>query len=141
MAEAIFRAKVKELGYSDHFDIIDSYGTGPWHVGDSPDHRSAKTCRKHGVPVNHVAQQITPGDFKKFDYVLGMDGSNKSDLLHSKPRDSKAVVEIFGKWSTDPQFSKYVEDPYYGGIGGFETNFQQLCHFSEEFLKQVVGEK
>lgn len=140
MAEAIFKHKVKELGYSDYFKLIDSYGTSGWHIGDSPDLRSAKTCRKHGVPVNHRGQQIRSADFKKFDYVIAMDESNKSDLLHTKPRDSEAKVELFGKWRTNMDFGKIVEDPYYGGINGFETNFAQISHFSEEFLKQEVGE-
>lgn len=43
---------------SDKFEKIDSFGTGSWHVGDTPDHRSAATCRENGVPVNHRAQQI-----------------------------------------------------------------------------------
>lgn len=138
MAEAVFKHKVQELGFSDRFDLIDSFGTGGWHVGDLPDHRSAKTCRKHGVPVNHAAQQITLADFKKFDYVIAMDESNKSDLLHMRPRGSDVVVDLFGRWRTNTQFGKIVDDPYYGGINGFETNFQQLSHFSEEFLKQEL---
>ncbi|KAK6459154.1 Ltp1 protein phosphatase [Scheffersomyces xylosifermentans] len=140
MAEAVFKHKVKELGYSDYFDLIDSYGTGAYHVGESPDSRSTKTCKKHGVPVNHRAQKISHVDFQKFDYVIAMDESNKSDLLYIKPRSSTAVVELFGKWRTDSQYSTIVSDPYYGGINGFETNFQQLNHFSEEFLKQEIGE-
>ncbi|EDK37187.1 hypothetical protein PGUG_01285 [Meyerozyma guilliermondii ATCC 6260] len=141
MAEAVFKSRVKELGYENRFNLIDSYGTGGWHTGESPDSRSVKTCRKHGVPVNHSAQQITSSEFKKFDYVIAMDNSNKEDLLHMKPRNSNAKVALFGEWRTDESFGKIVVDPYYGGIDGFETNFKQLSHFSDEFLKQELGEK
>lgn len=140
MAEAIFKHKVHELGYSEYFKIIDSYGTGGYHIGDPPDSRSAKTCRKHGVPVDHLAQQITSKDFKKFDYVICMDQSNLSDLLFMKPRESKARVALFGEWKLDSKFNTVVQDPYYGGINGFETNFQQISHFSEEFLKREIGD-
>lgn len=140
MAEAVFKHKVKELGYSDYFKLIDSYGTIGFHSGDSPDSRSARTCRKHGVPVNHRSQKISPKDFTKFDYVIGMDESNLSDLHYMKPRDSKTQVSIFGKWRTDKSFEKVVADPYYGGTDGFEYNFRQVSHFSEEFLKQEIGE-
>ncbi|GEQ69543.1 hypothetical protein JCM33374_g3215 [Metschnikowia sp. JCM 33374] len=141
MAEAVFRHKVKELGYEDRFDVIDSFGTSGWHIGESPDSRSASTCRKHNVPVKHAAQQISSGDFARFDYVIGMDQSNKGDLLHLKPRGSRTRVEMFGRWRTDDKFAEVVSDPYYGGRDGFETNFHQICHFSEEFLKQELGEK
>lgn len=139
MAEAVFLAKVKELGYSDRFERIDSFGTSGWHIGELPDSRSAKTCRKYGVPVNHSAQQISPADFDDFDYVIAMDMSNKSDLLHMKPRGSRAKVALFGDWRTDSQYERIVNDPYYGGNDGFEVNFRQLGHFSEEFLKKEVN--
>lgn len=141
MAEAVFKHKVKELGYSDQVNVVDSFGTSGWHIGENPDSRSASTCRKHGVPVNHHAQQITSSDFARFDYVIGMDESNKGDLMHMKPRGSKTRVAMFGEWKTDPKFSTVVSDPYYGGRLGFETNFQQISHFCEEFLKQELGSK
>ena len=139
MAEAVFKHKVDRIRLRRPVSRIDSFGTSGWHIGESPDSRSASTCRKHGVPVNHAAQQITPKDFDDFDYVIGMDELNKGDLLHMRPRGSKAKVEMFGKWRTDPKFAVVVLDPYYGGRDGFETNFKQIGHFSEEFLKQELG--
>lgn len=108
-------------------------------MGDSPDERSAMTCKRHGVPVNHAAQQISSSDFADFDYVIGMDQSNLSRLKQLQPKGNRAVVKLFGDWRTDNSYSKIVEDPYYGGSSGFERNFNQIVHFSEEFLKQEVG--
>lgn len=141
MAEAVFKAKVEELGYSQYFKLIDSYGTSSYHIGSPPDSRSSKTCRKHGVPVSHKGQQIKSADYKKFDYIIAMDEQNKSDLLFTKPKDSDAKISLFGKWRTDKLFQEIVDDPYYGGVDGFEVNFNQLSHFSEEFLKQEVDGK
>lgn len=139
MAEAVFAHTVAAKGHSEHFDVIDSFGTSGWHIGELPDSRSAKTCRKHGVPVKHSAQQILRDDFHVFDYILCMDSSNKSDLEYMRPKGAKAVVKLFGEYRTDPQFDTIVMDPYYGGIDGFEINFRQLTHFLEEFLRQVLG--
>lgn len=139
MAEAVFKHTVKEAGLEDRFNIIDSFGTSGWHIGEDPDSRSANTCRKHGVPVSHKAQQISYKDFSRFDYVIGMDESNRGDLLHMKPRDSKTRVAMFGEWKTDDAFSTVVLDPYYGGSLGFETNFRQITQFSKEFLAQELG--
>lgn len=140
MAEAVFKHVVEEKGYSEYFSEIESFGTSGWHVGDSPDSRTVKTCRHYGVPISHNAQQITPRDFRRFDYVIAMDESNKSDLLHMKPRDSKTHVAMFGEWGTDPRYGKVITDPYYGGINGFERCYQQLNHFSENFLNKEIGE-
>lgn len=139
MAEAVFKHTVKLAGLEDRFTLIDSFGTSGWHIGENPDSRSVSTCRKHGVPVNHHAQQISYRDFERFDYVIGMDESNRDDLIHMKPRNSTTRVAMFGEWKTDDKFAKIVLDPYYGGNLGFETNFQQITHFSKEFLRQELG--
>ena len=39
MAEACFRETVKNAGYADSFDVIDSCGTAGYHVGLAPDSR------------------------------------------------------------------------------------------------------
>lgn len=139
MAEAVFKHTVKKAGLEDRFDIINSYGTAGFHIGENPDPRSVSTCRKHGVPVNHTAQQITYADFDKFDYVIGMDESNREDLRYMKPAGSTARVAMFGEWKTDDTFATVVLDPYYGGNLGFETNFRQITHLCREFLIQELG--
>ncbi|KAJ3266447.1 hypothetical protein HDU76_011933, partial [Blyttiomyces sp. JEL0837] len=73
MAEAVFKHTVTQAGLDDHFEIIDSAGTAGYHVGETPDSRSSKTCRNHGVSVNHKAQKVKAEHFVKFDWMLCMD--------------------------------------------------------------------
>lgn len=138
MAEALFRYRVKQKGLEDKFKFIDSFGISTWHQGETPDRRSSATCSKHGVPVNHRSQGIERSDFKKFDYLLAMDQSHKSELLHMKPKDCKTRIELFGEWGTDGSIDKIVEDPYYSNTKSFEYNFQQLDHFTENFLEKEL---
>ena len=35
--------------------------------------------KKHGIPMSHVARQVTKEDFATFDYILCMDESNLRD--------------------------------------------------------------
>jgi low molecular weight phosphotyrosine protein phosphatase len=133
----VFKQTVQTAGKSNLFDVIDSYGTDAYHVGSPPDRRSAKVCRDHGVPVHHSAQKIGPADFKKFDYIIAMDESNLEDLLDMQPRNSRAQVKLFGEFRTSGSFARIVSDPYYGGVNGFEENFRQVTHFSEELLNFI----
>ncbi|KAJ3031601.1 UNVERIFIED_CONTAM: hypothetical protein HDU68_002204 [Siphonaria sp. JEL0065] len=135
MAEAVFRAQVKELGLEDSFTKIDSAGTAGYHVGDAPDSRSVATCKAHGVPVNHRGQKVKPSDFTTFDYILCMDDSNLSNLKSMQPKGNKAVVKLFGEF--DPQGERIIEDPYYGGDEGFEHNYQQVVRASRGFIKAL----
>ncbi|SCU90038.1 LAME_0E06766g1_1 [Lachancea meyersii CBS 8951] len=138
MAEAVFAHTVKQNGLQDRFAKIDSFGTGGWHKGENPDPRSAATCRKHGIPVNHRAQQIKGHHFQEFDYIVCMDEMNLRNLQRMKPSDSKAKLSMFGQWNKDGKYREIVDDPYYGGDGGFEYNFKQIQYFSEQFLEQEL---
>ncbi|KAJ1771005.1 Low molecular weight phosphotyrosine protein phosphatase [Coemansia sp. RSA 1813] len=135
MAEAVFQHIVEANGISEQFDI-DSCGTSNFHVGDTPDSRSAQTCRKRGVRVNHRARQISTKDFNRFDYILCMDESNLDDLRMAKPKGSKAHVALFGSYS-DLAKDAIIRDPYYGGSKGFVVNFEQVTRCSLGLLKEL----
>lgn len=138
MAEAVFKHTVNENKLDAFFARIDSFGTSGYHIGENPDSRSSATCKKHGVPVSHYAQQIKARHFDEFDYIICMDESNLRNLKRLKPQSSKAQVSLFGKWNTDGKYRDIVDDPYYGGNDGFEYNFKQIQHFSEQFLQSEL---
>ncbi|KAK6507237.1 hypothetical protein TWF481_005687 [Arthrobotrys musiformis] len=136
MAEAVFRHTAEKHGVLERFDVIDSAGTGAYHVGHKPDSRSVAECAKNGVEVVHRARQVRASDFERFDYVLAMDEENLGDLERRRPGGSKAKVMMFGEFGGGREV---VEDPYYGGQRGFEVNFGQCGRFSEGFLREVLG--
>ncbi|KAI7827759.1 phosphotyrosine protein phosphatase I superfamily [Kickxella alabastrina] len=135
MAEAVFTHMVNERQLADFFHI-DSAGTAGYHVGNRPDSRSVATCKAHGVPVNHFARQVCPGDYEEFDFILCMDKSNLEDLMDMRPKGSKAVVSLFGAYD-ELKPNSIIEDPYYGGNKGFEVNFEQVTRCSEGLLKSL----
>lgn len=139
MAEAVFRKIVNENKLADTVTYIDSFGTAGYHVGDRSDSRTIKTCKNHDVPINHRGQQIKSKHFTEFDYILCMDDSNLYNLKRLKPKNSTAVVGMFGEWKDSDSFDTVIDDPYYGGTDGFETCYQQCVSFSKAFLKKELG--
>jgi low molecular weight phosphotyrosine protein phosphatase len=123
MAEAVFRHIVEEAGLQDAFPQIDSAGTAGYHVGESPDTRSVKTCNNHGIQVSHKGQKVNGEHFRAFDWLLCMDESNYRDLMRLRPKGATAQVKLFGEF--DPNGERIVQDPYYGGQEGFENNYRQ----------------
>lgn len=108
---------------------IDSYGTGSWHVGNAPDHRSVAVARTHGVALTSRARQLDPAtDFSTFDLIVPMDRKNERDLLrHGCPREKLALCLAFVASDADMLARAHayeVPDPYYGGDDGFETVFR-----------------
>jgi low molecular weight phosphotyrosine protein phosphatase len=136
MAEIVMRKLVE----NDKNWIVDSAGTGSWHIGESPDSRTLKVCKQHykdGFYAEHKARQVCAEDFVKFDYILCMDEENLADLkaMEKKIKNKRAVVKLLGEY--DPEGEKIVSDPYYGGDKGFEHNFQQVTRCCKAFIKSV----
>jgi low molecular weight phosphotyrosine protein phosphatase len=61
-----------------------------------------------------------------------MDSSNLQDVKRIQPKNSRAIVQLFGEYSPDK--SSIIEDPYYGGVEGFKKNYEQATSFSNGFL-------
>ena len=51
------RSIVEEQGNPDEW-IIDSAGTGNYHVGDLPDHRMRIHARRRGLDLTHRCRQV-----------------------------------------------------------------------------------
>ena len=74
LAEGIAKAYIKEKNLDL---IIDSAGTGHWHIGEKPCENSIKVAKLNGVDIsNQKARQVKKEDFKKFDLIVGLDDSN-----------------------------------------------------------------
>jgi protein-tyrosine phosphatase len=107
--------------------VIESAGTGGWHVGDGPDPRAAAEARRRGVPMKHAAQKFTARDFARFDVILAMDRENVSDLLAIAPDPADAgKVRLLRSYDPTAPPNAEVPDPYYGGPDGFADVFDMV---------------
>jgi len=112
LAEGIMRhlAAAKGLDWE-----IDSAGTGNWHIGHSPDHRSVKEARKNGVDISGLAaRQFQVADFDAFDRIYVMDRNNYADVVRqARNAADKAKVhyllpeqqEVPDPWFDDALFA------------------------------------
>lgn len=101
--------------------IVQSAGTGSWHVGEAPCENSIKVCQMNGLDISHQrAQQVTIKDLDKYDIVVGLDDSNISNL---KKLGAKEVLKLgdFGYDGAD------VPDPYFfEGFEGFDKVYEMI---------------
>ena len=144
MAEAVFKSKAQ----SHHrLAYVDSCGTGAYHTGDSPDPRTMKVLRDHGINgYTHHARKIQVSDFVQFDYILAMDRDNLRTLQNLKigaggkevgvDEAGMGKVMLFGDFGS--RKGEQVGDPYYGARDGFTVAYEQMKRFSEGFITQVL---
>ena len=136
LAEGVMRHKVFDAGLVNDF-VLDSCGTGAWHVGNPPDRRSIGVGARHGVDLSDLrARKVQVDDFHSFDLILAMDRSNLSDLRRLQPRDGRAKLALYLDYcGLGPSLGfDEVPDPYYGGADGFEDVFHMIDQASNVLL-------
>lgn len=68
------------------------------------------------------------------------------NVLAARPPHTPAKIHLFSSFSHDPLIAnasppKSIVDPYYGGINGFETCYEQCVDFSDGFLEMLADGK
>ncbi len=121
-AEGVVRHLLAEQRHTTSFEV-ESAGTEAYHKGESPDRRSTETAARRGIMLAGAAARFDAEDFERFDWVVAMDGANKSDLLARAPNAEAAKkVVLLREWDPDSMgpHDLDVPDPYYGGASGFD---------------------
>ncbi|WP_413678692.1 low molecular weight protein-tyrosine-phosphatase [Prochlorococcus sp. MIT 0916] len=120
-AEGVFKQKIKDRDLEKLF-LVDSAGTGGWHVGNLADPRMRETALSRGIELTSRSRKIEEGDLYEFDHILVMDNDNL-DAVKSLIKDNKNPInykiKLILSYSKHSQLEE-VPDPYYGGQNGFD---------------------
>ncbi len=135
-AHAVFEKVVSDAHLSDKI-IVDSAGTGDWHIGEPPDHRASSVASRRGYPLDHLrARQVVTADFDKFDYILAMDNENLRNLQLMAPLGFSGHLGLFLAFDKGQQLEE-VPDPYYGGPNGFDDVMDSIEKASSALLSHI----
>lgn len=98
-AEGVMRNLAPDL-------VVDSAGTGGWHVGDAPYGPMQAAAAGRGIDLGQLrARQFTAADFDCFDLIVAMDRQNQKDIEKLRPTGHKTPVRLMA--------DQDVPDPYY----------------------------
>jgi len=135
LAEGVFRAVLAEGGRAERI-LVDSAGTGGWHAGEAPDRRSIAVAASHGVDISRQkARKVAPGDFARFDLILGMDRANVADLKALAPAAMRDRVHLFLEFAEGK--ARDVPDPYYDGPEAFSSVYRMVREASEALARRL----
>jgi protein-tyrosine phosphatase len=135
LAEGILASKLPNNKF-----LVDSAGTGSWHIGRSPDNRSIATAKKNGLDItNQRGRQFSKNDFDAFDYIFVMDNANYKDVIdlaknETQKQKVKLILDI-----VFPNENVDVPDPYYGVANGFDMVYQMLDEACEIIAKKLIA--
>ena len=119
-AEAIFVKLINDMSLEDKF-IVDSAGTGSWHVGKKADSRMRFAASQRNINITSFARKINEYDFENFNYIIAMDNSNFDNILSFKNKyNASDFAKIIKMQDFASNYSEEeVPDPYFGGNEGF----------------------
>ncbi|MEM1166817.1 MAG: low molecular weight protein-tyrosine-phosphatase [Planctomycetota bacterium] len=140
-AEGVFAHLAAERGAGERF-VVDSAGTGGWHIGSLPDPRTRAVAEARGVPLTSRARQLEPArDFpdpatdprgRGFDHLIAADLDHVDHMVRlGGPRERISLLRahdpaLHGR----PEVELETPDPYYGDDAGFERCYdviEQAC--------------
>jgi low molecular weight protein-tyrosine phosphatase len=97
MAETVLRAELVAAGL-DGAVIVDSAGTGDWHLGDAMDPGARAALARHGLDGStHRARQFRPSWLAQHDLILAMDARNLADLRRLAAGQDDDRILLFGE--------------------------------------------
>jgi protein-tyrosine phosphatase len=113
MAEGVVGARAAAAGLEV---VVDSAGTGGWHLGDPPHPQAVAAARARGYDIaRQRARQVRPEDHRDFDLILAMDHANLGTLRRLAPADATARLRLM-----DEAGGRDVPDPYGEGEAAYE---------------------
>ena len=133
LAEAAFRNEAASAGLDV---LVDSAGTGDWHVGGPPDPRAQATAKAAGIDIrSYKARQIERADFHRFTHIVAMDRQNLADIRAMMPSDSTAEVSLLldqvpGREGAD------IADPYYDGEENFDATWEDAVAGAKALVRK-----
>ena len=126
MAAAVLRHKLEAAGLGDEV-VVESAGTGGWHVGDGADRRARAALVARGYDDTHRARTFVRSFFQDYDLVIAMDGENLRNLRALAPdREARDEVRLLRSYDPTSPPDAEVADPYYGGDDGFVDVLDQI---------------
>ncbi len=131
LAEAVLRELARRKGLEL---LVDSAGTGSWHIGEAPCANSVRVAAVHGLDIGALrARQVGLADAERFDVIVGLDAQNVSDLK----RLGMTNIHKLGAFGHE---NEDVPDPYFfPGFEGFEKVFTMIERCCGALLEQLLS--
>ena len=133
MAEFVFKDMVKKQGLDKEF-YIKSSATSYEEIGNDIHYGARDKLIQKGIPFQkRKATRLKPDDYKKYDYIIGMEEANNRNIKRIIGEDTENKIYKLLDFSNNP---RDIADPWY--TGNFEATYNDIvegCIGLLEFLK------
>lgn len=137
MAEFIMKDIVAQNNRADEF-FIASAATSTEEIGNPVHYGTRRKLAQHGISTEgKYAIQLAKSDYDKYDYIVGMDGNNISN-----------ICRMLGKSKGDAKIKKLLDftdrpgdiaDPWY--TGNFDDTYDDVLRGCKALYMYITGEQ
>lgn len=139
MGEVVLREAFERAGLGDVV-VVDSAGTGAWHLGDGADRRAVTALAAAGLDGRgHRARRIEEDWLSQRDLVLCADAGHLR-AMRRMGQDHAADIRMLREFDPQAGHDLDLADPYYGGPADFEECLRQIQRSAPAIVQHVRGE-
>ena len=132
MAEFLMKKLVADRGVADEF-LIESAATSTEEIGNRVHYGTRQVLDKYGIDYSKKrAVQITRDDYKKYDYIIGMDSYNLRNMKRIFGEDTDNKISLLLSFTDNP---RDVADPWY--TGDFSVTERDVLNGCNGLLKAL----
>ena len=135
MAEYIFKDLVKREGLSDQFQIA-SAATSMEEIGNPVYPPAKRKLAGYGIRAEgHHARRMERRDYEEYDYLIGMDTKNVSDMERMTGHKAGEKIHLLLAFHHE---SRSVRDPWYYNC--YEETYRDVVTGCSAFLDYLEAE-
>lgn len=133
MAEFVFRDMVSKRGLADQFHIA-SAATSSEESGNPVHYGTTNKLKEYGISTRgKYAVQLKQKDYRRYDYILGMEYRNIRGINRIIGSDPERKVSRLLDFTGHP---RDIADPWY--TGNFDKTYDDIVEGCEGFLNYLI---
>ena len=132
MAEFVLKDMVSKKGLSNEF-YIKSSATSYEEIGNDIYCGARDKLIQKNIPfTKRKATRLTPGDYNKYDFIIGMEEANIRNIKRIVGEDKENKIYKLLDFSNNP---RDIADPWY--TGNFEVTYNDIVDGCHSFLESL----
>ena len=129
MAEFLLKDTVRRRGIAEDFYIA-SAATSSEEIGNPVHRGTRRKLSELGISCSEKrAVRMRADDYRKYDYIIGMDAWNLRNILSIVRQDPEGKVHLLLDFGEHP---RDIADPWY--TGDFEATYRDVVEGCNGFL-------
>lgn len=134
MAEFVMKDMVEKHHLSNEFYIA-SAATSREEVGSPVHPGTRRKLAQYGIStIGKYAVQMTKKDYEKYDYLIGMEQRNISNMMRILGSDPEGKVKRLLDFGNNP---RDIADPWY--TGDFDVTYSDVYEGCQALLQWIEG--